>query len=86
MSGSFPRRYGVGQPDTWRSADQSQEGAGGQELAWAISNAMIDTSTQELLVKAADRYKKGPNLPIGDWLEMVCADGEAWSGRHETGL
>ncbi|MBP63418.1 MAG: hypothetical protein CMJ62_17995 [Planctomycetaceae bacterium] len=61
-----------------------REGGGGQELAWAISNALIDTSTQELLIEAADRYKSGLGLPFEDWVAMICADGEAWRGRVKT--
>ena len=62
-----------------------REGGGGQELAWAISNALIDTSTQELLIEAADRYKRGLTLPLEDWVEMVCADGEVWRSRTRSG-
>ena len=62
-----------------------REGGGGQELSWAISNALIDTSTQDLLIEATDRYKKGLNLPLDEWVEMVCSDGEAWRGRTRSG-
>ena len=61
-----------------------REGGGGQELSWAISNALIDTSTQYLLIEATDRYKKGLNLPLGEWVEMVCSDGEAWMARAKS--
>ena len=62
-----------------------REGGGGQELSWAISNALIDTSTQDLLIEATDRHKKGLNLPLDEWVEMVCSDGEAWRGRTRSG-
>jgi len=58
-----------------------REGGGGQELAWAISNALVDTRTQELLIKATDRYKQSLNLPFAEWAQMVCSDGEAWRTR-----
>ena len=58
-----------------------REGGGGQELSWAISNALIDTRTQDLLIEATDRYKASLNLPPAEWAQMVCSDGEAWRAR-----
>ena len=58
-----------------------REGGGGQELSWAISNALIDTRTQDLLIEATDRYQASLNLPPAEWAQMVISDGEAWRAR-----
>ena len=58
-----------------------REGGGGQELSWALSNALVDTRTQDMLIEATDRYKNGLNLPPAEWARMVCSDGEAWRAR-----
>jgi predicted ATPase/class 3 adenylate cyclase len=62
-----------------------REGGGGQELSWAISNALVDRSTEDRLIEATIRYKQGINLPLEEWVEMVCADGEAWRDRDRSG-
>ena len=58
-----------------------REGDGGQGLSWAISNVLIDTHTHDLLVEATDRYQASLSLPLAEWAQMVCADGEAWRAR-----
>ena len=58
-----------------------REGDGGQGLSWAISNALVDTSTHDLLVEATDRYQNGLNLPPAEWARMVWSDWEAWHAR-----
>ena len=59
-----------------------REGGGGQELSWSLSNALIDTRTQDLLIEATDRYQSSLNLPAAEWAKMVCSDGEAWRARE----
>jgi len=58
-----------------------REGGGGQELSWAICNALVDTRTQDLLIEATDRYQANLNLPPDEWARMVCSDGDAWRAR-----
>ena len=58
-----------------------REGGGGQELSWAISNALVDTRTHDLLVEATNRYQASLSLPPDEWARMVCSDGEAWRAR-----
>ena len=58
-----------------------REGGGGQELSWALSNALVDTRTHDLLVEVTDRYQASLNLPPAEWAKMVCSDGEAWRAR-----
>ena len=58
-----------------------REGDGGQGLSWAISNALVDTRTHDLLVEATTRYEASLNLPPDEWVGMVCADGDAWRAR-----
>jgi tetratricopeptide (TPR) repeat protein len=58
-----------------------REGGGGQGLAWPLSNVLVDSRTHDLLVEVTDRYQASLNLPIDEWVEMVCADGDAWRGR-----
>ena len=63
-----------------------REGGGGQELSWAISNALVDTHTRDLLVEATNRYQNGLDLPLEEWARMVCSDGEAWRARTRSNL
>ena len=58
-----------------------REGGGGQGLSWPISNLLVDTSTQDLLIEATERYKRSLNLPPEEWARMVIADGEAWRAQ-----
>jgi len=58
-----------------------REGGGGQGLAWPLSNVSVDTGTHDLLVEVTDRYQANLNLPLDEWVEMVCADGDAFRGR-----
>ncbi|MCH8801272.1 MAG: tetratricopeptide repeat protein [Chloroflexi bacterium] len=61
-----------------------REGGGGQELSWALSNALVDTRTHDLLVDVTDRYQASLNLPPAEWAKMVCSDGEAWRARARS--
>ena len=61
-----------------------REGGGGQELSWALSNALVDTRTHDLLVEVTDRYQASLNLPPAEWAKMVCSDGEAWRARARS--
>ena len=63
-----------------------REGGGGQGLSWPMSNVLVDTHTHDLLIEAVRRYENGLNLLLEEWVEMVCADGEAWRGRTKSGL
>ena len=58
-----------------------REGGGGQGLSWPISNALVDTSTHDLLVEATRRYQASLSLPPAEWTRMVLGDGEAWRAR-----
>jgi hypothetical protein len=61
-----------------------REGGGGQELSWAISNALVDTITRDLLVEATHRYQNGLDLSPAEWSKMVCSDGAAWRARTKS--
>ena len=61
-----------------------REGGGGQELSWAMSNALVDTRTYDLLMEATHRYQTSLNLPPAEWARMVCSDGEAWRARTKS--
>ena len=61
-----------------------REGSGGQGLSWPITNALIDTSTPDLLIGTTDRYQAALNLPAAEWARMVCSDGEAFRARFST--
>ena len=61
-----------------------REGGGGQGLSWALSNALVDTRTHDLLVEATLRYERGLDLPAAEWTRMVIADGEAWRARPRS--
>ena len=63
-----------------------REGGGGQGLSWPMFNVLVDTRTHNLLVETVRRYENALNLPLEEWVEMVCADGEAWRGRTRSGF
>ena len=75
-------------PEVQQLLDEAQsnlrEGGGGQGLSWPISNALVDTRTHDLLVKATNRYQASLSLPLAEWTQMVCSDGEAWRARNKS--
>jgi hypothetical protein len=61
-----------------------REGGGGQGISWPMSNVLVDTHTHDLLAETTERYENSLNLPLGEWVEMVCSDGEAWMARAKS--
>ena len=49
-----------------------------------MSNVLDDTHTHDLLAETTERYENSLNLPLGEWVEMVCSDGEAWMPRAKS--
>ena len=61
-----------------------REGGGGQGISWPLSNVLVDTHTHDLLVETVRRYENALNLPLEEWVAMVCSDGEAWMARAKS--
>lgn len=61
-----------------------REGGGVQGISWPMSNVLVDTHTHDLLAETMERYENSLNLPLGEWVEMVCSDGEAWVARAKS--
>jgi len=61
-----------------------REGSGGQGLSWPITNALLDTSTPDLLIETTNRYQASLTLTAAEWASMVCSDGGAFRARFST--
>ena len=55
------------------------EGVTGEQL-----NSIRRWRRTIMQIEATDRYKKGLNLPLEEWVEIVCSDGEAWRARTRS--
>ena len=49
-----------------------------------MSNVLVDTHTHDLLAETTERYENSLNLPLGEGVEMVCSNGEAWMARAKS--
>ena len=61
-----------------------REGSGGQGLSWPITNALLDTSTPDLLIETTNRYQASLTLTAAERASMVCSDGGAFRARFST--